>query len=187
MTNRRDSNQQREGVATNSEARPEEWPAAANADGVSALRIVAVMLARYEIRNLRRLFDEFDHDILLPLLLGEIALHNIGSLDGSSGAQRGANTERPPQQQQGLNCVLKPCNAYSIAAATGLARETVRRKIARLVELGWISRRHNGHLYVSSRAMTHFGNLLTSRDLPELLEMADRARVQIRQARPAGS
>lgn len=184
MTTRREGNHRaEEQVATDSEARPEDWPPAVSEEGAGVLRIVAVMLARYEIRNLRRLLDEFDQDVLLPLLLGEIALHNIGALDGNGGIQRGND---PAQTPQGLQCALKPCNAYSIAAATGLPRETVRRKIARLVELGWISRRHNGHLYVSSLAMSHFGRLLTSRDLPELVEMADRVRRQLGKVHPAG-
>ncbi len=76
---------------------------------------------------------------------------------------------------------LRPCNAYSIAAATGLPRETVRRKIARLTELGWINRRRNGHLYVSSDALAKFGEVLFSRELPELLAIADRARRLMKQ------
>lgn len=179
MTNRREGSPPAgQEAAAQGEVRQDEWPPDVNPNGASALRTVAIMLARYEIRNLRRLYDEFDQDILLPLLLGEIALHNIGALDGMATTR--ASADQADQPIQGLICTLKPCNAYSIAAASGLARETVRRKIARLVELGWISRRHNGHLYVSSRAMEHFGNLLTSRDLPELLEMADSVRHQFK-------
>lgn len=129
-----------------------------------AIREVALLRARYEIRNIRRWFEEFDRDILLPILLGEIALHNIGGLGPENGTE--------PEEK----CVLKPCNAYSIAAATGLPRETVRRKIVRLVELGWVLRRSNGHLYVSSDALKHFGGLLSSRELTELIDTADRAR-----------
>lgn len=132
------------------------------------LRDVAMLLARHEIRHLRRWFEEFERDILLPILLGEIALHNIGVLTRSEGAAE--------VEEDGVPCVLKPCNAYSIAAATGLPRETVRRKIVRLVELGWVSRRSNGHLYVSSEALKHFGGLLGSRELTEMIETADRAR-----------
>jgi hypothetical protein len=144
----------------------------------AALRSVALLLARYEIRNLRRLYDEFEQDILLPILLGEIALHNIGAREHAIEMRPSESAtdagEEPP-------CSLKPCNAYSIAAATGLPRETVRRKIARLVELGWISKRHNGHLYVTSRALRHFGEILSSRDLGELLDMADRVRQLLRE------
>ncbi len=145
----------------------------------SALRTVAVILARYEMRSLKRLYDEFDHDILLPLLLGEIALYNIGVLE--NGGPLGDDGDDDPDTEA-YDCPLRPCNAYSIAAATGLPRETVRRKICRLVELGWISKRSNGHLYVTAHALAHFGNLLRSRDLPELLQIADRVRCLMHQA-----
>ena len=129
------------------------------------LRDVALLLAKHEVRNLRRWFEEFDRDILLPILLGEIALHNISPVAQSN--------ETPEASEE---CILKPCNAYSIAAATGLPRETVRRKVLRLVEMGWVRRRNNGHLYVSSDALKHFGQLLSSRELTEIIETAERAR-----------
>ena len=52
----------------------------------------------------------------------------------------------------------------------------MRRKIGRLVELGWVTRRDNGHLYVTAVALEHFGPLLSSRGLVELLDTADRVR-----------
>ncbi|NMG75875.1 hypothetical protein GPA25_13995 [Aromatoleum diolicum] len=136
------------------------------------MRAAAVMLARYQIYSLRRLFEEFERDILLPLLLGEIALHNIGALENSGESVFSGDAEQ-------IAYTLRPCNAYSIAAATGLPRETVRRKIVRLVELGWITRQENGHLYLTPRAIEHFGKLLGSRDLPELLDAAERIRRRI--------
>lgn len=144
------------------------------------LKSVALLLARHEIRSLRRWFDDFDRDILLPILLGEIALHNIGALQNGVARRVGtrpakvirANGEPPAAAIEGL----KPCNAYSIAAATGLPRETVRRKIVRLVELGWIHRRDNGHLFITEGALEEFGAMLSSRALAELLETADHAR-----------
>lgn len=147
-------------------------PSRTEAQSSCALRAAAVVLARYQISSLRRLFEEFERDILLPILLGEIALHNIGALENGSEALYESDPESVVAR-------LRPCNAYSIAAATGLPRETVRRKIVRLVELGWIARRDNGHLFLTPRAISHFGNLLGSRDLPELLDTADRIRRRI--------
>ena len=131
------------------------------------LRAVALLLARQEVRNLRRWYEEFDRDILLPILLGEVALHNIGPRKEEE-FLRGAG--------RGWRCELRPCNAYSIASAADLPRETVRRKISRLVELGWIDRHDNGHLFVTPAALAHFGALLGSRSLDELLVTADHAR-----------
>ncbi|HAF55169.1 MAG TPA: hypothetical protein DCL01_08125 [Thauera sp.] len=144
------------------------------------LKSVALLLARHEIRSLRRWFDDFDRDILLPILLGEIALHNIGALQSGVARRAGTRSAKPltprgePPASAGDG--LKPCNAYSIAAATGLPRETVRRKIVRLIELGWIHRRDNGHLFITDAALEEFGAMLSSRALSELLETADHAR-----------
>ncbi len=35
---------------------------------------------------------------------------------------------------------MPSCSAISLAAATGLPRETIRRKVARLIELGWLEK-----------------------------------------------
>lgn len=151
-------------------------------NGNSTLRGAATVLARYQIRNLRRIFEEFDRDILLPILLGEIALRNMSSFEARSAtpapdaAPAGAGSDCTPAPDDPRLVAMRPCNAYSIAAATGLPRETVRRKIGRLVELGWIRKQSNGHLYLTPRAVKHFGTLLCSRDLPEFLETAERAR-----------
>ena len=144
------------------------------------LKSVALLLARHEIRSLRRWFDDFDRDILLPILLGEIALHNIGALQNGVARRAGTRIAKAlpgnAEASAALSSNLKPCNAYSIAAATGLPRETVRRKIVRLVELGWIHRLDNGHLFITDEALEQFGTMLSSRALAELLETADNAR-----------
>jgi hypothetical protein len=154
----------------------------------SAMRAVVVVLVRHEIRNLRRWFDEFDRDILLPILLGEIGLHNIGALENSS-AKSVADTPdgQEPVLADGLmsQARFRPCNAYSIAAATGLPRETVRRKIVRLVELGWVTRRDNGHLFITAAALEHFGAVLSSRELIEMIDTADRLRALMAEHEPA--
>lgn len=126
---------------------------------------LALTLLRHEVHSLRRRFEEFERDILLPILLGEIALHNIGALESANGVALTAG-----------ECLLRPCNTYSIAAAINLPRETVRRKVARLVAAGWIERLDNGHLFVTAAAMQHFGDLLLARELPELLQLAEDVR-----------
>lgn len=154
---------------------PDEQPSARR-----VLKSVALLLARHEIRSLRRWFDDFDRDILLPILLGEIALHNIGVLQNGVARRVGTRVGKAhpvsAELPEALINELKPCNAYSIAAATGLPRETVRRKIVRLVDMGWIVRNDNGHLYITETALEQFGALLSSRALGELLETADRLR-----------
>ena len=44
--------------------------------------------------------------------------------------------------------LLRRCNISSVALATGLNRETTRRKVAHLVELGFLARGADGHVYL---------------------------------------
>lgn len=43
---------------------------------------------------------------------------------------------------------LRPCNAHSVSAATGIPRETVRRKVRWLVGKGWLKVGERGQLSV---------------------------------------
>jgi hypothetical protein len=122
------------------------------------------LLIRHQLRQLRRWLDAFERDSVLPILLGEIALHNIGARQNGT-----ADLSCVPDDG---TLVLRPCNAYSIASGTNLPRETVRRKIARLIELGWVRKSRHGHLYITTAAHQHFVPLLYQQCLPELLEIA---------------
>jgi hypothetical protein len=144
--------------------------APAGADAPAALtprlRRIALMLARFNVQQLRRLYETFDRDIMLAILLGEIALYNLTGPAQEAGVR--------PENDDG-SCPLRPCNAYSIAVSTGIPRETVRRKVVRLSEQGWLKRQPNG-LVLTEKALDHFGQLFVSRDLRELLDAADRIR-----------
>jgi hypothetical protein len=48
----------------------------------------------------------------------------------------------------------KMINVQSIADSTGIPRETVRRKVARLVERGWVEKTATGELLVTEQAAT---------------------------------
>ena len=56
-------------------------------------------------------------------------------------------TQRPGNAQQQL-----PINIQSISDYTGIPRETVRRKIAQLIEKGWIDRATDGRLTIARAA-----------------------------------
>jgi len=49
---------------------------------------------------------------------------------------------------------IRDINQRSIADFSGIPRETVRRKIAELTELGWITRNGNGSLVATQKAST---------------------------------
>lgn len=95
---------------------------------------------------LRLLYSTYEGDLLLPFVLGEIGLHNVGQrYEGSASAQPGDEQRRR----------LRPCNALSISTVTGIPRETVRRKVEILVKMGLIERDEAGHLRVTPLALEH--------------------------------
>lgn len=69
--------------------------------------------------------------MVLCLVLGEIATRNTDLIRPE---RNDYNRPNAPQRQ------YLPCNALSIEKVTGIPRETVRRKIAKLLDLGWIER-----------------------------------------------
>ena len=102
--------------------------------------------------QLARARKSFDGDIDAALILGEIGHYNIRknfqqifSLDPAfiSGAEK-AIIESIPD-----TALFKSTNAMSISCATGIPRETVRRKIQWLEQRGWVSKDDTGALTVT--------------------------------------
>ncbi|MDE2158494.1 MAG: hypothetical protein KGJ30_06200 [Burkholderiales bacterium] len=102
-------------------------------------------LSSFTVPMLLRTYHAFDGDLIAAIVLGEIGLRNIGAWLANNGNDAAALQDRSRHAD-----VLRPCNALSIADATGLPRETVRRKVARLTEQGLVYRGDHGHLYVQA-------------------------------------
>ncbi|GGY13673.1 winged helix-turn-helix domain-containing protein [Paludibacterium paludis] len=64
-----------------------------------------------------------------------------------------ANLRGPLDGERLLETQLKPCNAFSVAQASGIPRETVRRRVNRLIEDGWLMPHRNGGLVCTSAAI----------------------------------
>ena len=70
---------------------------------------------------------------------------------------------------------LRPCNALSIAEVTGIPRETVRRKLGKLLDLGWIERTTDDMYVVTDKVSAVFGAFDDSQ-VADLLTTADQLR-----------
>jgi predicted transcriptional regulator len=127
---------------------------------------ISFAMSSFTLPLLRGIYEAFGGDILLCIVLGEIAARN---------AQRWlAQEDNDPQVLEDLSRhpeVLRPCNALSIAEATGIPRETVRRKVLTLIERGMVYRAPNGHLFVHPSVPQRFEEL-TQTMVPALLEAA---------------
>ena len=98
----------------------------------SAVLAVNLYLTRY----LGRLSKAFAGDVSEAIVLGEIAHHNVSGVLAEIG--------RLPKLHEAVASgrinrhAYLPTNAFSIAQATGIPRQTVRRKIASLTKRGWL-------------------------------------------------
>ena len=131
-------------------------------------RAITLLMNMMFIRHLIALYRSFDGDLVEAVVLGEVAHHNLAPLFNAS--------RTPHELSEALHLAdverrqtLLPTNAFSIAQATGIPRETVRRKVASLTRRGWLARDADGNLFVAadaSRAFTTF-NVERLRDLLE--------------------
>jgi len=110
----------------------------------------------------------------LCMVLGEIALHNISGFFSKQGSciEVQKQLETYPARMKNL----EPTNAFSISEATGIPRETVRRKIDKLQKKGWIVKSDRGELFITETVSEYFSKEFNKEILTELFEASDRLR-----------
>ncbi len=126
--------------------------------------ILSVLLLRFMTSRLRAMYQAYDGDLTLCLVLGEIAARNTERFYDE---RRGYQIRYPGQPQKML-----PCNALSISDVTGIPRETVRRKLAKLLELGWIEKTPDD-MYVITDKMGHVFAAFDDSQTYDLMHTAD--------------
>jgi len=129
---------------------------------------ISLALSEFTVPLLTRIYHAFEGDIMAAIVLGEIAHRNV---EGWLAA--GENAEQSLQDPVQRTTVMRPCNALSIAEACGLPRETVRRKVAALMERGYIYRSDEGHLYLTRTVGDGFEDM-TANLVEQLLATARR-------------
>lgn len=99
---------------------------------------ISWLINDFVLKYLNSLYEEFQGDLILPIVLGELAHQNISRI--MSRGQPVDSFKSDISSLEALRDVLAPCNPFSISEATGIPRETVRRKFDALLKLGWIER-----------------------------------------------
>lgn len=135
--------------------------------------------ASFTIPYLCSVYREFEGDMVLCIVLGEIANRNVGQFFEKADDGVPETVLNDPAEHGRL---LRPCNAYSVAESTGIPRETVRRRVKVLIKRGWVAENEKGHLFVTQQAAEHFERLtlvalesffLTAKSLLEALPTRD--------------
>ena len=132
---------------------------------------VLLHMSHFFLRYLNDLYRAFDGDLAMVIVLGEISHHNTthlfspDRLDNESARRLREEGEKPWKG-------MPECNALSLSMATGIPRETVRRKVAALLERGWITKVGRNGLRLTPACADHFGPNFSIRILSQLLRAA---------------
>ena len=122
---------------------------------------IVVLMNLMLVRHLASVYHEFEGDVVEAIVLGEIAHYNLSPLIGR--ARNVHELSAAIGTGDAELAGLVPTNTYSIAQATGIPRETVRRKVAKLARRGWIVRERGGNLFVAADTHSAFTELHVER------------------------
>lgn len=128
---------------------------------------ISHLISGFTVPMMRKLYHQFDGDMVEIIVLGEISLRNVDRFFRKGGADV---PEKLLDDADRRGTLLQPCNVLSIAEATGIPRETVRRKVAHLIEKGWLARDERKRLIVKKGAGERFvkANAKAAADILEL-------------------
>jgi DNA-binding transcriptional regulator YhcF (GntR family) len=131
------------------------------------IRQISALMGQYHLGYLRLLLEAFDGDLELPLILGEVASRNIsGQLKDSGFFPQGIDQQLISARENGE---YLPCSAMSVSLATGLPRETVRRKLNKLVQNGFLEKMPDRAFVITRKPMDCFAESLNKQLLANLL------------------
>lgn len=117
-------------------------------------------------RYLTAVYGGEDLDLISISLLNEIAQHNLEPFARGNGP-------RFPKNEEEMK-LMRGCNAFSLSQATGVPRETARRKIKQLLELGWIEQHNRKGLFITTRWMDRLRGEESATILGEFQDTAKR-------------
>ena len=120
--------------------------------------ILSTYASRFTIDTMRRAYRLFDGDLTLFLVFGEIAHYNMSRALQALSVRDAPDSARWRKLMRSLpERTIAPCNALSISDATGMPRETVRRKVKELEKRGWLVREGARSLTLTPQAIEQLG------------------------------
>lgn len=137
-------------------------------------RAVTILMTDFFMDYLRALYSAFDGDVTAALVLGEIGQANVRRFVNQH--ERDALPLDTVDDDAALASNMRSVNAFSAALASGVPRETTRRKINALVEKGWLERDAEGGYVATAAVREHFVPDFNRELCRRLLATADRLR-----------
>jgi len=133
---------------------------------------VSLHMSHLTVNYLRMMYDAFGGDLALAIVLGEIAHHSMVQYFPARGPDpRYAGRLSEDVIDRGG---LSSCSASALARATGLPRETVRRKILELEQRGWVERTADRRVCIAPAVSEQFLDTFNVQLVERLLETSER-------------
>jgi hypothetical protein len=128
--------------------------------------------------HLRHIYAGFNGDLALAIVLGEIGHRQVGHLFANP---RGVTKEmeRELHEARQWDHRFRYTNAYSISEATGIPRETVRRKVAQLIAMGLVQKSAEGALTCTPGVIDKFDGGYNQELMHRLLATAEQLRALV--------
>lgn len=130
-----------------------------------------IVLTDFFMDYLRLLYAAFDGDITEAIVLGEIGQANTSRYLNTH--QRDALPLEALERDEILPGSIRGVNAFSAATASGVPRETARRKINALLAKGWLEKDAEGRLVATAAARDHFAPTFNRTLCKRLIETAE--------------
>lgn len=142
---------------------------------VNRPRELSYLIGRFVTDHLIRVHRLFEGDLTAAVVLATIAQHNVQRYYEEVARSSEPGLDRLVEVGDHLPH-LRHCNALSVSAATGIPRETVRRKVRWLEQKGWITVGERGQLGIGRDVGEQFAGF----DTTMIDRFADCARQVIR-------
>lgn len=124
-------------------------------------------MSHFYLQYLSDIYRAFEGDLAMAIVLGEISHHNTQEMFSPQKASN--EVLRTVQGTLKFWDGMQGSNAYSMSCATGIPRETVRRKVAELKKRGWVETVYKQGLRITQACADHFGPDYSLRFLNGLL------------------
>lgn len=115
---------------------------------------VTYLTGRFLGEHLTRVYHLFDGDVIAAIVLATVAQHNLQRFYDT--VSRGGEAFDDLVENEQHLAHMRHCNALSVSGATGVPRETVRRKVRMLEAKGWLKVGQRGELLVAPRISRRF-------------------------------
>lgn len=118
---------------------------------------ISYLMGRFHSEHLVRVYHLFEGDLPAAIVFATVAQHNLQRFYDEIARNSDAGFDELVESSKHLEH-LRYCNSLSVSGATGVPRETVRRKVHMLEKKGLLKVGERGELLIAPRISKQFAS-----------------------------